>query len=77
MTKTQITKTIKENQYLRYALSTQISPITKEPYNARLKMARYCTTDLTENNKSKPWGLKSRDNNLQAIANKNNKKIER
>ena len=54
MTKTQITKTIKENQYLRYALSTQISPITKEPYNARLKMARYCTTDLTENNKSKP-----------------------
>ena len=54
MTKTQITKIIKENQYLRYALSTQISPITKEPYNARLKMARYCTTDLTENNKSKP-----------------------
>ena len=53
LTKTQIVKTITENQYLPSTSSTQSSSIIKEAYNTRLEMAHNCTIDLTENNKSK------------------------
>ena len=70
--KTQIIKTITENQYLPSTSSTQSSTNTKEPYKTHLEMAHKCTIDLTENNKSKPSGSQTRDHNLQAIANNNN-----
>ena len=56
LTKTQIRKTITENQYLPSTLATQSSSNAKEPYNFCLEMAHSYTTGLTENNKSKPSG---------------------
>ena len=72
LTKTQIIKTITENQHLPSTLSTQSSSNTKEQSNTRLEMTRNSTIDLTENNKCKPSGSQTRDDNLQAIANNNN-----
>ena len=74
LTKPQIIKTITENRYLPSTSSTQSSSDTRGAYNTRLKMAHKCTIDLTENNKSKLSGSLTRDNNLQVIANSNNKK---
>ena len=37
-------------------------------------MVHNCTIDLTENNKLKPSGLQTRDDNLQGKANNNNNK---
>ena len=68
MTKTQI-KTITANQYLPSTSSTQSSSNT----NTRLEMAYNCAINLTENNKSKPLGSQTWDNNLHAIANNSNK----
>ena len=77
MTKIQITKTITENQHLPSTLSTQSSSNTKQPSNTRLEMTQNSTIDLTENNKCKPSGSQTRDDNLQAIANnKDNKKLK-
>ena len=59
MTKTQIIKTITENQYLKSTSSTQGTSNTKEPYNTRLEFAPNSTIDSTKNNKSKPPGSKT------------------
>ena len=76
LNKTQIIKTITKNKYLPSALSTQSSSSTKESYNTRVEMIYDSTIDLTEN-KSKPSGLQTRDDSLQAIANNsNNKKLD-
>ena len=76
-TKTQIRKTVTENQYFPSTWATQTSSNTKEPYNNRLEMAHDCTINLTENNKSKPSGSQTRDDNSKAIANNNcNKKLK-
>ena len=56
LTKTQIIKTITENQHLPSTLSTQSSSNTKEPSNTRLEMTHNSTIDLTENNKCKSSG---------------------
>ena len=73
LNKTQIIKTITKNKYLPSALSTQSSSSTKESYNTRVEMIYDSTIDLTEN-KSKPSGLQTRDDSLQAIANNSNNK---
>ena len=39
-------------------------------------MTHNLTIDLIENNKSKPSGSKTRDDNLQVITNSNNKKLK-
>ena len=78
LTKTQIIKTITENQHLPSTSSTQNSSNTKEPSNTRPEMAHNSTIDLTENNKCKPTGSQTRDDNFQAIVNNNNNnKIKR
>ena len=74
LTKTQIMKTITENQHLPTTLSTQSSSNTKEQSNTRLGMTRNSTIDWTENNTCKPLGSQTGDENLQAIANNNSKK---
>ena len=56
LTKTQIIKSITENQHLPSTLSTQSSSNTKELSNTRPEMAHNSTIDLTENNKCKPSG---------------------
>ena len=76
LTKTQIIKTITENQPLRYTLSTQSSSNTKEQSNTRLEMTHNSTIDLTENNKCKTSGSQTRDDNLQAMTNNNKKKLK-
>ena len=76
LTKTQIIKTITENQHLPSTLSTHSSSNTKEQSNTRLEMTHNSTIDLTENNKCKPSGSQTRDDNLQAITNNNNKRLK-
>ena len=76
LTKIQIIKTITENQHLPSTFSTQSSSSTKEQSNTRLEMTHNLTIDLTENEKCKPSGLQTRDDNLQAITNNNNKKLK-
>ena len=61
-----------ENQHLPSTSSTQNSSNTKEPSNTRPEMTHNFTIDLTENNKCKPKGSQTRNDNLQAIANNNN-----
>ena len=39
-------------------------------------MTHNSTFDLTENNKCKPSGSQTQDDNLQAITNNNNKKLK-
>ena len=46
---------------------------TQEPYDTRLEMAHNYIIDLTENNKSKPSGSQTADENLLAIANNDKK----
>ena len=67
LTKTQIIKTITENEHLPSTLSKQSSSNTKETSNTRLKMTHNSTIDWTENNKCTPSGSQTRDDNLQAI----------
>ena len=74
LTKTQIIKTITENQHLPSTSSKQNSSNTKEPSNTGPEMAHNSTIDLTENNKCKPTGSQTRDDNFQAIVNNNNNK---
>ena len=64
LTKPQVIKTVTENQHFPFTLSTQSLSNTKEPYNTLLEMAHNCTIDLTENNKSKPSGSQTRDDNF-------------
>ena len=71
LTKTQTRKTITENQYFASTSVTQSSSNTKETYNTRLNMAHNSTINLTENNKSKRSGSRTRDDNFKAIANSN------
>ena len=76
LTKTQIIKTITENQHLPSTFSTLSSSSTKEQSNTCLEMTHNLTVDLTENKKCKPLGSQTRDDNLQAITNNNNKKLK-
>ena len=75
LTKTQTIKTITENQHLSTS-STQNSLNTKETSNTRPEMTHNSTIDLAENNKCKPTGSQTRDDNFQAIVNNNNKKLK-
>ena len=74
LTKTEIVKTITENQYLLSTSTMQSSSNTKEPQSICLEMVQNCNIYLTRNNKSKPSDSQTRDNNSHAIANNNNKK---
>ena len=74
LTKTQIVKTITEIQHLPSTSSKQTASNTKEPSNTRPEMTHNSTIDSTENNKCKPTGSQTRDDNLQAIANNNKTK---
>ena len=78
LTKTQITKTVSKNQHPPSTSSTKNSSNTKEPYNTCPEMAHNSTIDLTENDKGKPTGSHTRDDNFQAVVNnKKNQKITR
>ena len=76
LTKTQIIKTITENQHLPSTFSTPSLSSTKEQSNTCLEMTHNLTVDLTENKKCKPLGSQTRGDNLQAITNNNNKKLK-
>ena len=60
-TKTQITMTITEIQYLLSTLGTRSSWNAKSQYSTCSETAYNCFIDLTENNKTKPSGLQNWD----------------